>query len=169
MSAESNGAAFATGALVGGVLVTGLMAGILFFSGALQSTTQTSVSERPDGLALGGGGRGSQRSSETTLPSDDDDFRTDATSPQEPLVEKDEDGIAAISPFYSLTDAEKNAYWWEIASQCIKERNDERRYFLNSATIGRLARHYGCTPVDLLQFFKAGIDADWRELEPSDE
>ncbi len=67
-----------------------------------------------------------------------------------------------------LTVDEKNRLWWKIAKAARKTVGDQVTYTLDSATAIRLSREIGCTPEQLMKFFREGplsdwLDPDWNE------
>ncbi len=77
------------------------------------------------------------------------------------------DGGVRISPFVGISDEKKNEYWWEIARAARRQDADGQiKFNLDFATANNLARRFGCTSVELMEFFQDGALADWLQDEP---
>lgn len=66
----------------------------------------------------------------------------------------------------SLTDAEKNLMWWEIAQASYRTGDVAYRYTLTSEAATPIARKYGMSVRSIIRFFREGVQASWRGADP---
>ncbi len=71
-----------------------------------------------------------------------------------------------MSPFIGMSDEQKNFHWWEIACAARRSGEDSLTFSLDNDTARQLARRFDCAPVQLMDFFRQGATADWRQDEP---
>jgi hypothetical protein len=76
--------------------------------------------------------------------------------------------LSPHSPFFPLSDKEKNEYWWDIARAATRQRGDDVVITLDTQTANKLARRFNCTPVQLMEFFRDGADSSWLQPNPDD-
>ncbi len=67
------------------------------------------------------------------------------------------------------SNVEKNRIWWEIANVCRRSGDVAYEYTLTTKRAEPIARKYGVSVKDVFDFFRAGVDAPWRELDPPDK
>ena len=59
----------------------------------------------------------------------------------------------------------KNIIWWEIAATSYRSGRVAYSYTLTSDRAQPIAEKYGVSVYDLFDFFRQGVDADWKTPE----
>jgi hypothetical protein len=87
--------------------------------------------------------------------------------PPKPELKVDVTGyrLSPSSPFYDLTNEERNKIWWEIAGVGQRKRDEEMAFTIHPEQVNALARKYNCTTIEIFEFFRAGKNSDWVKFD----